>query len=339
MTTSNDNKYVSHIQERMADESIPSLSRVVLRQIEGVEQKVGNPFQCWDKNEFQQLISVLVSSNNSYNSKKISVIRAYLEFLGTNGYMTMKEVANHPFSSFTSGRKVHYTEMEVDVDIMKSRYFFSTQEFKDFVEAMCPGDCYCMRRAVMGMAWLGMSREEINAVLNTELHKPDETSPLPYIEIKELDGLHRFVIQDKDILRWIESAKYSDQEFQIYVRSVSGVRGVAYAEDDSDYIIRARNNRIPNPAVSDFDANIPNRRLRCEVVFKLGSFIKKRCAALPDDNPFKTKSDISIVSLNYSGRFVALYESGQSVKRIAQHCYDDAVFNHWVDVKNAMEAK
>lgn len=339
MTTCNDNKYVSHIQERIADESVPSLSRGVLRQIEGIEQKIGKPFQCWDKDEFQQLISVLVSSNSSYNSRKISVVRAYLEFLGSNGYMTMEEVANHPFSSFASGRKVHYTEMEVDTDLMKSRYFFSTQEFKDFVEVMCPGDCYCMRRAVMGMAWIGMSRDEINAVLNTELHKPDETSPLPYIEIMELDGAHRFVIQDKDILRWIESAKNSDQELQIYVRSVSGVRGVAYAEDDSDYIIRARKNRVPNTAVSDPDANIPNRRLRCDVVFKLGSFVKKRCAALEDDDPFKAKTDISIVSLNYSGRFVALYESGQGVKRVAQRYYGDAVFNHWVDVKNAMEAE
>lgn len=302
--------------------------------VQQLEQETGVSFQDWKVDTVNDLVKRLQADNYYLNRGKLTEIKGYLDYLLKKNVITPQQHATHPFFFVVCNddKEIKRTYAEVSDDKILRKFFFSEQEFADYLDALCPGVSYSMSRAIMILAWIGLDKGQILNVKKKDYHQSSDHSSA-YIEFLAKDGMKQLLVP-KRFVSDIERAVKSDQE-TVYNGACDGLRQLNYNPEDDDFLIRAT---VTGARVTKkrFDP-ITGDRIYCSSVQNISRFITNQCKKLTYDNPFKQKDLVTLRSITNSNEFIN--NSQGTGAKILTNAYRHPVYQQWLQVKELVLAE
>lgn len=295
--------------------------------VQQLEQETGVSFQDWNVDIVNDLVKRLQADNYYLNRSKLTEIKGYLDYLLTRNVITPQQHATHPFFfvACNDDKEIKRTYAEVSDDKILRKFFFSEQEFADYLDTLCPNGSYSMCRAIMVLAWIGLQKGQILALKKENYHYRNESSS--YLEFRTQDEVQRFLIPER-FKNDIERAAKGDQEI-VYNGATGGTRYLNYSQEEADFLIRATVTGA-KPSKKRFD-DVTGERIYCSSVQNISKFISNQCKKLPSDNPFKSKDLVTLRSITNSHEFIEI--SHGTGKKMLVSAYRHPVYLQWLQVK------
>lgn len=297
--------------------------------VQQLEQETGVLFQDWNVDIVNNLVKRLQTDNYYLNRVKLNEIKGYLDYLLQHELLSPQQYQTHPFFfvAYNKNKEIKRTYTEVSDDKILRKFFFSEQEFADYLDTLCPNESYSMCRAILILAWIGLQKSQILNLKKENYHYRDGSSS--YLELYTKKGLQRFLVPER-FKSDIERAAESDQEI-VYNGAHGGgrIRYLNYNPEEEGFLIRATITGAKSTQKHFDDAT--GERVYCSSVQNISKFITKRCEKLPDDNPFKQKDLVTLRSITNSHEFIDISQG--TGKKMLVSAYRHPVYLQWLQVK------